>query len=119
MLSLDLRPSDVVYVFGDSGSGKSLLLRTLVEKISQTSVFGKIADLNSIKIAASDILIEEAGSTFESSLKNLCLSGLGEAYLMIRKVCELSDGQVYRYKLAQLLNSDASVWIADEFCSVL
>jgi ABC-type ATPase with predicted acetyltransferase domain len=38
---------------------------------------------------------------------------------MIRKAGELSDGQVYRFKLCRLLDSDAGVWIADEFCSVL
>ncbi len=118
-VEIDLRPTDVVYVCGDSGSGKSLLIHTLGQKISQTPFFGKIADLNTISPRPSDILIEGAGSTFESSLENLCLAGLSDAFLMIRRVSELSDGQVYRYKLALLINSDARVWIADEFCSIL
>ena len=39
--------------------------------------------------------------------------------LYIRRPSELSDGQRYRYRLAKLLESDADVWVADEFGAVL
>ncbi len=75
-IELDLRPSDVVYVCGDSGSGKSILLRMLAERISQIPLFGRVADLSKIEVSPSDVLIDCAGPTFDAALKNLCLSGL-------------------------------------------
>ena len=49
----------------------------------------------------------------------MALAGLSDAYLYIRKPSELSDGQRYRFRLAKLLESNAEVWVADEFGAVL
>ena len=39
--------------------------------------------------------------------------------LAIRRPEELSDGQRYRLRLAKLMESNADVWVADEFGAVL
>ena len=47
------------------------------------------------------------------------MAGLNEAFLMLRKLKELSDGQKYRYRLARMIYSKADVWAFDEFSSAL
>ena len=61
----------------------------------------------------------------ERVLMWLSLAGLNEAFVMLRRPCELSDGQRYRLRLAQvmaMLNESpaaSAVVIADEFGSTL
>jgi ABC-type ATPase with predicted acetyltransferase domain len=64
-------------------------------------------------------LVDQLGKDTRTSLELLSKAGLNDAYLFIRKPSELSDGQRYRMKLAHLMESDADVWIADEFGAVL
>lgn len=119
-LLLDIRPGDVCYITGDSGGGKSTILQMISEKLSRLPLFGEILNLNTMDIEDNEILIEGAGDTFDSALSNLSLAGLSDAFLMIRKYNELSDGQKYRYKIARLIsNPSAKVWICDEFLSTL
>lgn len=118
-LQIDLRPGDICYVIGDSGGGKSTLLKLLQDQIRQAGIFGQIVDDKSLLIPEDEILIEEAGATFEEALSNLCQAGLGDAYLFIRKFSELSDGQRYRYRIAKMLSSGAKVMVFDEFLSTL
>ena len=106
---IDIRPGDVCYIVGDSGGGKSTLLRLLQEQICQAGIFGEALDDRSSVISEDEILIEGVGATFEQALSNLCQSGLGDAYLFIRRFRELSDGQRYRYRIAKMLASDAKV----------
>ncbi|MCS4537586.1 MAG: GNAT family N-acetyltransferase [Thaumarchaeota archaeon] len=118
-LQVDLRPGDVCYVVGDSGGGKSTLLRLLQEQIRKAGIFGEVIDEKSLAISEEEILIEGAGDTFEEALSNLCQAGLGDAYLFIRKFSELSDGQRYRYRIAKMFHSGAKVMVFDEFLSTL
>ena len=103
---------DVVYISGDSGGGKSSLLRYLHQKIGGSILSDMIVD-------PEEVLVEGVGKTVEESLKILTRSGLGDAFLMLRKYKELSDGQKYRYLIAKLISSEASVWFIDEFCATL
>lgn len=115
-LSIRLEPRDVCYVAGQSGSGKSLLLRDIAEQFRQGGV--NVYDLADVPLL--DVpLVDQIGSTTEEALKYLSQAGLNDAYLFIRKPSELSDGQKYRFKLAKLIESGAEVWVADEFCAVL
>lgn len=115
-LQLDIRPSDVVYITGQSGSGKSLLLRDLTQKMRENGLV--VADLNEIVLEDRPV-VELLGKTTNEALELLSRAGLSEAWVYIRKPSELSDGQRYRLKLAMVLASDADVWIADEFGAVL
>src|SRR5579862_2449891 len=89
-LSLDIRPGDICYITGDSGGGKSTLLRMIAESLAKISLFGSVLNLNAIQIDEDEILIEKAGASFDSALCNLSLAGLSDAFLMIRKYSELS-----------------------------
>lgn len=115
-LQLEIRQGDIVYINGQSGSGKSLLLRELV---SQMRGEGRVvADLNELVLPERPV-IDCLGKTTTEAVNLLAKAGISDAWIYIRKPSELSDGQRYRLKLAMLLGSDADVWAADEFGAVL
>jgi uncharacterized protein len=115
-LEMDVRPADVVYITGQSGSGKSLLLRDLAQQMRNAGLV--VADLNEIVLEEKPV-VELLGKTTSDALELLSRAGISDAWIYIRKPSELSDGQRYRLKLAMVLASDADVWIADEFGAVL
>lgn len=115
-LELDIRPSDVVYITGQSGSGKSLLLRDLSAEMTAGGL--KVADLNEMKLEDRPV-IELVGRTTTEATEILSRAGISDAWIFLRKPSELSDGQRYRLKLAKVLESGADVWIADEFGAIL
>lgn len=115
-LELEVRPADVVYITGQSGSGKSLLLKDLSAQMRERGI--SVADLNEIVLEDRPV-IELVGKTTTDATRLLALAGISDAWIYIRKPSELSDGQRYRLKLAKVLESGADVWIADEFGAVL
>lgn len=115
-VEVDLRQGDVVYITGQSGSGKSLLLKDLIAKLRADGV--KVADLNEIVLDDKPV-IELIGRNAMHATELLAKAGISDAWIYIRKPSELSDGQRYRLKLAKLIESDADVWVADEFGAVL
>jgi len=122
--NIGINDNDVVYITGDSGSGKSVLLKELTNKFKdlyfkENKTEYTIADLNNIRIKEDEILSEGIGSSVEDAIKILASVGLNDAFLFLRKYKHLSDGQKYRYKLAKLIHYNNKVWIADEFCSTL
>lgn len=112
-----LKKSDVVYITGDSGSGKSLLLNDIVKKLDKYK--SQISNLNTIQIEANEVLVEHVGKDISEALKILSMVGLNDAFLFLRRYCELSDGQKYRYRIARLINENRPFWICDEWCSTL
>ena len=115
-LPVEVRQGDVVYIEGQSGSGKSLLLRDLSAAMRAQGL--KVADLNEIELTDAPV-IEQVGRTTTEATNLLALAGISDAWIYIRKPSELSDGQRYRLKLARVLEAEADVWIADEFGAVL
>lgn len=115
-LAIQLSRGDVVYITGQSGSGKSLLLRDLSAKMRADGL--KVADLNEIVLEDKPV-IDLVGRTTTEAADLLAKAGISDAWIYIRKPSELSDGQRYRLKLAKVMESDADVWIADEFGAVL
>ena len=110
-------PKDIVYITGDSGSGKSVLLKAIKRDLMEAGE--PIADMADLKIDPDKPIIETVGETFEDALALLSRVGLNDAYLFIRRYRELSDGQKYRYRIAKLIESDAQWWIMDEFAATL
>jgi len=112
---IDVSQGDVVYITGQSGSGKSLLLKELAKQISEEQ---SVADIDLVKYQEIP-LIDQIGSSTDEAIQILSLAGLNDAYLLVRKPSELSDGQRYRFRIALLMQSGCKVWIADEFGAVL
>ncbi|MBY3231859.1 ATP-binding cassette domain-containing protein [Rhizobium laguerreae] len=115
-LKITINLGDVVYIKGQSGSGKSLLLKDLTTQMTAGGL--KVADLNKIELEERPV-IELVGNSTVEATDLLAKAGISDAYIYLRKPSELSDGQRYRLKLAILMASDADVWIADEFGAVL
>ena len=105
---------DIVYVTGDSGSGKSVLLRAIKQDLGDEAL-----DIADVQVEIDEPLIETVGSTVEEGLSLLSKVGLNDAFLFLRTFDQLSDGQKYRYKIAKLLESKAQFWILDEFAATL
>ena len=111
---LRLVEGDIVYITGDSGSGKSVLLKAIWDDLGQDATI-----LNELEVPSNAPIIETVGSSFTEALKVLSLVGLNDAFLFLRQYSDLSEGQKYRYRIAQLIEQDKKYWLCDEFCSTL
>jgi len=115
---IKITPTDIVYITGESGSGKSILLKTLQHDIThgmnQTTI-----NITDIKPNHNKPIIETTGTTTEQALELLSRVGLNDAYLFLRTYNQLSDGQKYRYRIAKMIESGAQFWIMDEFAATL
>jgi len=113
--SLDFCRGDLIYITGDSGGGKTLLLRAFKEYFGDEAV-----ELSELEIDLDETLVEGIGTDMREAIETLSLCGLNDAFLFLRRYRELSDGQKYRYRLAKLMdNKEKNVWIIDEFCATL
>jgi ABC-type lipoprotein export system ATPase subunit/GNAT superfamily N-acetyltransferase len=117
-MELKIGPQDIVYITGDSGSGKSALLKALEKDIRQDMGLSSI-NIAEIKPEPNKPLIETVGESLEEALELLSKVGLNDAFLFLRSYKQLSDGQKYRYKIAKMIESDAQFWIMDEFAATL
>jgi ABC-type lipoprotein export system ATPase subunit/GNAT superfamily N-acetyltransferase len=113
-VELKISPKDIVYITGDSGSGKSVLLKALKQDLGEEAT-----DMADIQPDPDKPIIDSVGENLSEALELLSKAGLNDAFLFIRRFRELSDGQKYRYKIAKLMESGKQWWIADEFCSAL
>ncbi len=129
-VSVDIEAGQIVFVTGPSGGGKSVILRLIEGGLEgQEGVrvvrFDGLAALGRRPLV--DSLAELVGDEgLEGALRVLSLAGLSDAFVMLRRPSELSDGQRYRLRLAQAMaevrgvkGDGLCVVLADEFCSVL
>lgn len=115
---IEIQQGDVVYITGQSGSGKSTVLRELTQQMGFGPERLNVADIDRVELLDKP-LIDQIGKDTAEALNLLSIAGLNDAYLFIRKPAELSDGQRYRFRLAKIIESGAKVWVADEFLAVL
>ena len=111
---LKIGPKDIVYITGDSGSGKSVLLRAIRADLGEEAI-----DLSEVQVDPDKPLIETVGATVEQALELLSKVGLNDAFLFLRTYSQLSDGQKYRYRIAKLIESGKQWWLMDEFAACL
>lgn len=116
-LEIPFSTGDIIYVTGQSGSGKSVLLRELTETMTAQGL--KVESIDGVTYKDDVPIIDQIGKNMVDATTFLAMAGISDAYLFIRTPKELSDGQRYRFRLALLLERDADVWIADEFGAVL
>lgn len=114
-LEIEVNQGDIVYITGQSGSGKSQLLKELSRQIGQQQQVMNIDEVELLDMP----LIDQIGKDTSDAIRILSYAGINDAYLFIRRPQELSDGQLYRLRIAKLLESSARVWVADEFGAVL
>lgn len=112
---LEIRPGDIVYITGPSGSGKSVLLRALGEAVGAAESI----DLAELALPCDKTVIDCFDSDVVASLRTLSTVGLSEVFSILNRPCHLSDGQKYRFRLAQALAAQKPFVFADEFCSDL
>lgn len=115
-LVIEVDAGQVVYATGQSGSGKSLLVKEIACQARDAGF--TVADLNEIVLEERPV-IELLGRTTAEAADLLAKAGISDAWIYIRKPSELSDGQRYRLKLAMLIEQDVDIWVADEFGAVL
>ncbi len=106
-LELEMKQGDVVYITGQSGSGKSVVLRELQRQMKDEGL--SVASIDDFTFDNEVNVIDQLGKTTSEALGLLSMAGLNE----------MSDGQKYRLKIAKLIESGAKVWAADEFGAVL
>lgn len=116
-VKVDVERGDIVYITGQSGAGKSLLLRELASQMKDEGL--RVQNIDEVVVDYNSPLIEQVGTSINEGIKILSFAGLNDAYLFIRTPSELSDGQMYRFRVAKLIESGADVWVADEFGAVL
>lgn len=118
-LKLDIKQGDIVYITGQSGSGKSTILHELRAEFEKRGV--SVAMASEIEMGNSSIVdqVYPEEKSLSKPLELFSLVGLSDANLFLRKPSELSDGQRYRFMLAKMIESGAKVWMADEFLALL
>ena len=118
-LELDIHDGDVVYITGQSGSGKSTILKELRAEMDARGI--PVSSIDEVEMLDKPIVdqVYPENSSLSKTLELFSLVGLSDANLFLRKPHELSDGQRYRFRLAKMIESGAKVWMADEFLALL
>lgn len=122
---LTLDAGRIVFLTGASGGGKTTLLRLIDQALADRDDAAVIR-FDDLRCDDRRPLIDTLGQTLEQAVRCLSLAGLNDAFVMLRRPGELSDGQRYRYRLAQAIGRAENVGpdklcvlLADEFAATL
>ena len=113
-------PGRVTLVCGDSGSGKSTVMRELLAELRERGT--RSISVDAIDASSPDSVVDTfCPLKLEEVLALLSRAGLAEAGVMLRRPGELSEGQRFRYRLARAmaLCRRGDVLLADEFGATL
>lgn len=120
--NLEIKPGEITFITGQSGGGKTLLLQAIKKHLAAE---GSCVDLADVPRQTGKPLVDSFGDgadSLERALRALSIAGLADAYLFLRRPCELSAGQQYRFRLARalaLVIDYGGAIVIDEFCSNL
>lgn len=112
---LELGAGDIACFLGPSGAGKSVLLRELEQAVPAC----ESVNLATIPLACDRTVIDCFDDSVIASMRLLGAVGLSEVFSLLNRPCDLSDGQKYRFRLAQAMASGKRFIFADEFSSEL
>jgi hypothetical protein len=120
-MAIPLPRGGVVLLTGPSGSGKSTLLRRIGEAASPHL---RVIRLDELPPPPDRPLVDLFTRPLEATASLLALAGLGEAFVMIRRAGELSEGEKHRLAMARVVDAaelaDGPTLIAaDEFAAAL
>jgi ABC-type ATPase with predicted acetyltransferase domain len=113
---LPLEQGDLVLFTGESGSGKSSLMKAAAQKLREQG--DSVIDLDELTWE-NGVLVDLLPVEFSDALRLLTGCGLGEAQLLLRTPAELSDGQRFRFRLALALAQRPQWILVDEFTATL
>lgn len=135
-LDVPIAGGSVVFITGPSGGGKSTILRLIAGELARRGVahtrFDEMPEAPDRPLV--DCLAEPGDRDLRDALAALSLAGLSDAFVMLRRPGELSDGQRYRFRLARVFHEAmrrdavpsspdgggvARVVLADEFGATL
>jgi hypothetical protein len=121
--TLMLRPGRIVLVTGPSGSGKSTILRLVKAEVWRARGDVKVIDVGDESGAGDRPVVDACGEPLEAWLACLSRAGLADAFVLLRRESELSDGQRCRLALARAMmaaeEGGRAVILADEFLATL
>ncbi len=118
-MELEINPGDVALIVGDSGSGKTVMLRMIASRLSRFRAFRPLVWQSGVAVDPGELVVHGVGGSVEEAVKILSHVGLNEAFIFLRRFRELSEGQKHRYLLAKAFDSGAKTIIIDDFCSPL
>lgn len=99
-LEVSVGTGRVVYITGESGAGKTSLLSELLKAAAPDFA---VMTVDPDKPDAPDQPLINQFSCLREAMEILTYAGLGEAFVMLRKPRELSDGQRYRLGIARAI----------------
>jgi uncharacterized protein len=120
----------IVFITGPSGGGKSMILALVETELKAKGVtVMRSADLvrNEDDVDDDRPIVERIGQTLDGAMAVLSRVGLSDAFVMLRRGSELSDGQRARFEMARLIEmaEDAAARgervaiLIDEFAAAL
>ena len=119
---IPLPAGGVVFVTGPSGGGKSTILHLIGRHVEADGA--RVIRFEALPELGDRPLVDVFKTSLGETTALLAMAGLGDAFVMLRKPSELSDGQRYRLRLAQTIDlaqreSSGVVILADEFAATL
>lgn len=119
---IPLPHGSIIFVTGPSGGGKTTIISLIAQQAEHNCWPVICAD--ALPALADVPLVDAFDLPLPRVTSLLAQAGLGDAFVMLRKPAELSDGQRYRLRIAQLIDhaerqNEPTIIIADEFGATL
>lgn len=135
-IDVPIAGGSIVFITGPSGGGKSSILRLIADELAlrdtpavrfedmpeapDRALVDCFGDPREHEVKHGDrhdatkVPAEPADSRLRDALSSLALAGLSDAFVMLRRPSELSDGQRYRFRLARVFHEVMRERVADE-----